>query len=124
MSTIAATSSSISRGVIAPPRIVTQGATLAFANTAVAGADTSLALKSAHVGSKTTQLAVNLALQTGRQYTLRRGAAGLTSTLTATLVDTAGNQTALSFNDPRAATFTVGAGGAYQLILSDSAPLK
>ncbi len=122
MSTISAASSPTSRGIVVP-KVVTQGATLAFARTAVAGADTSIALKNARVGSRTTQLALNLSLETGRQYTLRR-TVGMTSTLSATLVDAAGNETALSFNDPRAATFTVGASGAYRLFISDRAVLK
>ena len=124
MSTLATTSTTISRGVIAPPRIVTQGANLAFSRASVAGADTSIALKNAKVGSKTTQLTVNLDLQAGQQYTLRRGTSGLTSTFKATLVDAAGNQTSLAFNDPRATSFTVGSSGSYRLILADSTPLK
>jgi hypothetical protein len=103
---------------------VAKSATLAFPQTAVAGADTSIALRNANVDAKTTQLTLNLPLQAGQHYTLRRGPTGLSSTFTATLVDAAGKQTALNFKDPRATSFTVGMGGAYKLILSDTAPIK
>jgi hypothetical protein len=124
MSTVVSLSSLISRSVAAPATTYTKSATLAFQRTAVAGADTSIALKSAKVDSKTTRLTLSVPLQAGHQYTLRRGATGLSSTFTATLVDAAGKQTALSFKDPRATSFTVGVGGAYTLILSDTAPIK
>jgi hypothetical protein len=124
MSASVTTSTALNRAVVAPPRIVTQGATLTFSRASLAGADTSIALKNAKVGSKTTQLTVNLELQSGQQYTLRRSPSGLTSSFRAILVNAAGDQTALNFNDPRAASFTVGSSGSYRLVLVDSAPLK
>ena len=120
MSTITASSSAISRGVVLAPKVVEQAARVNFLRTYVTAVDAVAKLKDARTGSKTTKLTVELSLQAGQQYNLRRAPATRAGPLTATLINASGQETALDFST----AFTVGSSGQYKLRLSAAGAIK